>query len=192
MSRKASILTTMLLAVAVLILALPKSSHAAPPNTGSRTVPQFSGFYIPPYYGTLPDWRRSQNWGYGYYPDYYFYPQSSMNKYSYPQLPSGSYHAQTIPDSSPSTPGDVSGHITVTVPADAKVWFGDSLMASSGPIRDFDSPPLATGKRYTYTIHATWKDDGQEVTQTQKIEFTPGQHVDVRFPVKSKSEPERK
>jgi uncharacterized protein (TIGR03000 family) len=187
MSRKPSFLITAFLATSLLALVLPRHSDAAPPNTGPRPGPQFSGFYIPPYYGTIPDWRRPENWGYGYYPDYYYYPQSSMKKNANPQLPSGNYGSQKVPESSTQTPGDLSGHITVMVPADAKIWFGDSMMASTGSVRDFDTPPLASGKKYTYTIHATWKEDGHEVTETQQVEFTPGQHIDVRFPTKSKN-----
>jgi uncharacterized protein (TIGR03000 family) len=86
----------------------------------------------------------------------------------------------------PATPRtDTSARVTVTVPAGARVWFDGSATTSTGSVREFESPPLKPGKRYTYAIKASWKDNGREVTQTQQVEVTAGAHADVSFPVPS-------
>jgi uncharacterized protein (TIGR03000 family) len=135
-----------------------------------------------PYYG-----------GYGYY-DYYPY---SYNTYPYvesdedvtPSDPHG-YPTVTLPASSDqagssaatgSDQPDANAHVTVNVPADAQVWFDDTPTTSTGPTRHFDSPPLTAGGRYSYEIRASWKENGREVTRTQKVEVTPGAHASVSF-----------
>jgi uncharacterized protein (TIGR03000 family) len=68
------------------------------------------------------------------------------------------------------------------VPPDAEVWFDDTRMTPTGAVRQFDSPLLKPGTRYSYTIRARWHKNGHPVTQTQRVEFTAGSHVNVSFP----------
>jgi uncharacterized protein (TIGR03000 family) len=106
------------------------------------------------------------------------------------------YTAVTPPDAgypaySPLATGtdqpDTIAHVSVKVPADAQVWFDDTQTTSTGPVRQFDSPPLSPGSQYSYEIRARWNDNGHEVTQTQHIGVTAGAHVNVSFPVASKT-----
>jgi uncharacterized protein (TIGR03000 family) len=77
---------------------------------------------------------------------------------------------------------DTTAHVTAHVPAGAQLWFEGTLTTSTGPVREFASPPLTAGGRYTYDVRARWNENGQEATQTQQVEVTPGAHVDVNFP----------
>src|SRR5262249_39774428 len=72
--------------------------------------------------------------------------------------------------------------LTVSVPPDAEVWFDGVETSTTGPIREYQSPPLTPGTRYTCDIRAGWNEDGHEKIQTQKVEVTAGEHVSVRFP----------
>jgi uncharacterized protein (TIGR03000 family) len=55
-------------------------------------------------------------------------------------------------------------------------------MTSTGSAREYQSPPLTPGSRYSYEIRAHWNENGQPVSQTQKVEVTAGGHIDVTFP----------
>jgi len=85
------------------------------------------------------------------------------------------------------TPVDTTAHVAVTVPADAVIWFDRTRMTSTGSAREYQSPPLTPGNRYTYEIRARWNENGQRVTQMQKVEVTAGGHVTVTFPDRSKA-----
>ena len=79
---------------------------------------------------------------------------------------------------------DAPAHLTVKVPADARLWFEDTPTTSTGPVRAFHSPPLLPGGRYTYNVRATWNENGHEATQTQHVGVAAGARVEVDFPVK--------
>src|SRR5262249_26879033 len=93
----------------------------------------------------------------------------------------GSYQAFDSPPALGDT-SDNTAHILVKVPANARVWFEGVLTTSSGPVREYQSPPLTSGNRYTYDVRARWNDNGREFTQTQHVAVTPGAHVRVEFP----------
>ena len=79
-------------------------------------------------------------------------------------------------------PSDTSAHIAVSVPADAQIWFDDTATTSTGTLRQFNSPALTSGN-FSYEIKARWSENGNAVTQTQKVEVTPGAHASVSFPI---------
>jgi uncharacterized protein (TIGR03000 family) len=142
--------------------------------------------------------------GYGYYPYYGLYGSDYPYDYdtaipTYDSGYPGSYGA-VAPDSAygsapaasdyqafyplataPAEPDSVA-HVTVKVPADAQLWFDDTLTTTTGTVRQFDTPPLAAGK-YTYDVRARWVENGHAVTQTQHVGVTPGARVEVDFPV---------
>jgi uncharacterized protein (TIGR03000 family) len=80
-------------------------------------------------------------------------------------------------------PPDTNAHITVTVPVNGKVWFDGSETTSTGTIREFRSPPLTSGRQYSYGVQARWNENGRDVTQTQQVNVTAGAHVSVNFPI---------
>jgi uncharacterized protein (TIGR03000 family) len=84
-----------------------------------------------------------------------------------------------------ATPVDTTAHVTVRVPADAVIWFDETRMTSTGSAREYQSPPLTPGNRYTYEIRARWNENGQPVSQTQQVVVTAGGHFNVTFPDES-------
>jgi uncharacterized protein (TIGR03000 family) len=162
----------------------------------------FGGYYYP-YYG-----------GYSYYPYFgnnEYYNPSYLGSYdpyanAGPAVPYFSgYDTDVLPPApnlSPSpaasaglalpaataiAPSDDRARLTVTVPAAAQLWINFTPTTSTGPVREFQSPPLTPGVEYSYTVHARWYDQGREVDQTQRVEFTAGSSASVRFPVPAES-----
>jgi uncharacterized protein (TIGR03000 family) len=76
-----------------------------------------------------------------------------------------------------------STHFTIMAPADAQIWFNGTPTKSTGPVREFQTPPLTPGVQYNYDLRARWHENGRVVTQVRHVEFVPGQHVDVEFQV---------
>jgi uncharacterized protein (TIGR03000 family) len=106
------------------------------------------GFYPGYYYDYYPS--------YGFYPSYSYYP----NDLGYGSAPDQgydpSYGAVTSPTVSPDTASvqpESTAQITVSVPANAELWFDSSMTTSRGPVREFQSPPLTPGQ-YTYDLRA--------------------------------------
>jgi uncharacterized protein (TIGR03000 family) len=175
---------------------------------GYRPFYGYRGYYRPAYgfypsygYGFYPYY-----YGYGYYPDYAWDPYlqaaatwpSVLSDGSaevtpvYPEVEtSGSTLTTGYQSSSPAATGtgqpDGVARVTVIVPPDAEVSFDDVTTLSKGAIRQYDSPPLTPGTRYTYDIEARWNENGREVTQTQRVEVTAGANVTVRFPAPPKA-----
>ncbi len=83
---------------------------------------------------------------------------------------------------------DTRAHVTVHVPAEARVWFDGTATTSTGPIRKFQSLPLTQGDRYSYEIKASWKENGREVTETREVVVISGAHVEVKFAVLPRTE----
>jgi len=149
----------------------------------------------PTYLGTPGSTAYS---GYGYSPGYTtLYPQSLP--YGTPQAGSSAATARyagnsTAPSAlagsqsagrteTAAVPAEGRVHVTVRVPAGARVWFQDTPTTSAGPVREFESPPVESGSRYRYRVRAAWTENGREVTQAQEVRVTAGAHVNVTFPV---------
>jgi len=111
------------------------------------------------------------------YPSYnYIYPSST-----YVLPPAGSYPNTTVPPAA-AAPSEAPAIITVQVPANADVWFGDTKMSSSGTVRSYQSPPLAPNMTYSYTITAQWPENGQDVRRSKTIQVSAGSQSNVQFP----------
>ena len=136
------------------------------------------------------DGRYHGGYGYPYYP--YLYNTYPSYDYGAPPLYYGdSTYATPSSDTYQSfyppptvIPLDTSGHVTVTVPEGADIWFDGTATTSTGTVRQFNSPPLDPGN-HSYEIRARWSENGREVTQTKRVEVAPGAHVSVNFPVPS-------
>src|SRR5262245_3734692 len=72
-------------------------------------------------------------------------------------------------------------NLLVRVPADAKLYFNDSLTSQTGETRTFVTPPLQAGTTYNYTLKAAIVRDGQTLSQTKEVTFKGGQDVEVDF-----------
>ncbi|HEX3314766.1 MAG TPA: TIGR03000 domain-containing protein [Gemmataceae bacterium] len=73
--------------------------------------------------------------------------------------------------------------INMHVPADAKVFFGNTegSSAQTGPERHFVSPPLDPGSNYQYQLRAQWMQNGQMVDRTRTVDVHANQTVNVDF-----------
>src|SRR5262249_33443113 len=70
----------------------------------------------------------------------------------------------------------------VNVPdSNANIWIENVQMSLMGFDRTFVSPPMQSGKTYTYTIRASWMENGREVSQEKKLDVQPGQEYTVTF-----------
>jgi uncharacterized protein (TIGR03000 family) len=77
--------------------------------------------------------------------------------------------------------------IKVYLPADAVLHVDGAQTQATGEIRNFISPPLTRGKKYVYTLRATWKEGGKEVSSERTAHLEAGLDVivDFREPVQS-------
>jgi uncharacterized protein (TIGR03000 family) len=76
---------------------------------------------------------------------------------------------------------DTAARIQVRVPPDAEIWFQGQKMKQKGAFREFMSPPLASGKKYSYDIEIRWQNQGQEVVRKQTIQVHPGEWQSLNF-----------
>jgi uncharacterized protein (TIGR03000 family) len=85
-----------------------------------------------------------------------------------------------------SANGSNAATVRVSVPnTNARVTFDDVPTRQAGADRVFVSPKLELGKFYTYTVRATWQENGQEMTRTKEVQVQAGRTtaVDFRGPV---------
>jgi uncharacterized protein (TIGR03000 family) len=173
----------------------------APGSLGYFSVPAFN--YVPAFYG-----NRYYGFGnnlvapnynpYVYWADYpaleveYGYP---FNNTGYPPFSTGyspalgptgwglSPMSETMEVVPP--PRSEFADITVQVPPDAEVWIEGVRTKQMGPVRDFVSPPLDPGVNYDYEIRATWKNNGEVVSDTQHVNVRAGDRTKITFRVGS-------
>src|SRR5262249_4147045 len=122
----------------------------------------------------------------GYADDYADVGPSYLGDTTSATPPAATYQSYYPPATGMEQTGSMA-RVTVNVPADAKGWFEDKLMTSTGAVRQYDSPPLTPAAPYHYAIKASWNENGHQVTQTQQVEVTAGAHVNVRFPAPPKT-----
>jgi uncharacterized protein (TIGR03000 family) len=148
----------------------------------------YYGFYgaYPYSYDTYPYASSGIDYGSGYTGLYSGDPLSDPSLYAFTNPPATGYQAYYPPATAATTP-DLPAHLNVTVPADAQVWFNDKLMKTTGPTREFASPPLTPGIPYTYKVRARWTENGHEMTQRQQVQVAAGAHVNVTFPLPAKA-----
>ncbi|VTS08272.1 TIGR03000 domain-containing protein [Tuwongella immobilis] len=80
--------------------------------------------------------------------------------------------------------------LRVKLPADAKLEFDGVVTKTTGEIRRFQSPPLATGKKYLYDLKWTYTEKGQAITKTRTVTIVPGSEVEIDLLVEeAKPEP---
>src|SRR5262249_57890745 len=83
-------------------------------------------------------------------------------------------------ESSPAV--DNTAHIPIRPPANSSVSIGGWQAPMTGGMREFQSPPLTPGKKYTYKIQAQWEQNGRPMSQTKEVEISAGANVEVAFP----------
>ncbi|HXG11518.1 MAG TPA: TIGR03000 domain-containing protein [Gemmataceae bacterium] len=144
------------------------------------------GWYSRPYYS-----RWYYSYGYPYYYSSGFSPSYSSGFYgsTYYTYPStASYAGLERPSGTTQSfyagpgPGNDQVLVRVTVPeANARVWIDDHPTQQGGFERVFISPPLPSGRSYSYQIRAAWTQNGQEIIREKQVTFQPGETVTVNF-----------
>ncbi|HVS39902.1 MAG TPA: TIGR03000 domain-containing protein [Gemmataceae bacterium] len=99
--------------------------------------------------------------------------------------------ALALPTGAARAEDQATASITVVVPADADVFFDGQPTIQKGPERLFLSPPLPVGKKLHYDVLARWKEGGQTVEKTKRIEVSGGATVRVDF-LTAETKPEPK
>jgi uncharacterized protein (TIGR03000 family) len=155
-------------------------------------------YYSPYYYASYSPYYYSP-----YYASYYYTPAYNSLAYtpyvgSYTTSPyneQSTYYTDnsgyTRPANQPFTTtsfsrtadaSDRTAHLRVIVPdPNADVVVDGARTSSTGTVRQFRSPALDDGT-YTYEVRATWLQDGQTRTKTEKIKVSPGSWSVINFP----------
>jgi uncharacterized protein (TIGR03000 family) len=61
------------------------------------------------------------------------------------------------------------------VPEHARVWFDGEPTQQTGVLREYQTPPLRPGKKYTYQVRLVWFEDGHWVKETKEVPVRAGQ-----------------
>jgi uncharacterized protein (TIGR03000 family) len=163
---------------------------AAAPDAAAQVSPPYAvlhhyGYYNPHAY--QPRYLYYPFVGGGAYPWYDYQPYYGWS--IVPGRPPARMPARLPPlvvnpetDPGPAAAADAPAHLTLRVPADARVWFNGAPTKTTGAVREYDSPPLAPGERYTYRLRVRWNDRGREVEQSREVSVTAGARVTLEFP----------
>jgi uncharacterized protein (TIGR03000 family) len=138
--------------------------------------------------GTNMGWGQNQGWSNQYYPNQNYSAPGYVNSGMAYDGTSGSYASEqgTNPRSSfySGQHNQNTALVHVMVPApDARVSFDNHVIQQQQGMqqRTYISPPLESGSKYTYTIRATWNENGKQVTHERKVHVQPGHEVTVNF-----------
>jgi uncharacterized protein (TIGR03000 family) len=71
--------------------------------------------------------------------------------------------------------------LTVSVPADAKVFINGYETKTTGEARQYVSRGLVAGQTYNYEVRAEITLDGKAVTETKTVQLTAGGATELAF-----------
>jgi uncharacterized protein (TIGR03000 family) len=77
------------------------------------------------------------------------------------------------------TPNYQAAYLRVRLPAGAELLVDGTRTKQTGTERLFESPPLPPGKRFIYSLKATWKEDGKEVVRERVVRVEAGRETPV-------------
>jgi len=150
------------------------------PNNFQQTNPYSPGYQYyqtplisnPPrgYVPIVPDVQRNS-----------FYPTRSQFLYGLTDPgPTPMRVPVNIPEVQPARLPDAPASFRVSLPVeDAKLWVDGQLTKQSGTVRLFETPDLTSGKTYTYTLKATWKEGDREFSVEKTIDVQPRKESSV-------------
>ena len=125
-------------------------------------VIRYEGRYYPYNYRRL-DYNDGPVAGYAVYPSNY----------------SGQYVSGAATNAMPTSSDAI---VTMQLPsADAELWFDGTASPQRGALREFRTPAIEPGKKYSYELKARWTENGQVVERNRKVTFEAGQSVLVDF-----------
>jgi len=162
--------------------AVGRGYYAPGPYYGSTWSPNYYSYtsYYPSNFAYYPTYSYS-SWS---TPDYYGYRSYSMAPTYAVDNPSLRTYQSFYPSFAPMPveSGNHTALIEVRVPAGAEVLFDGSTTKQTGTFRSFVSPPLESGRDYSYEVQAKWTDEnGKAVDQKRTIRVNPGQRTTVDF-----------
>ena len=135
------------------------------------------GYYPYAYsYGYYPAWYNRFGYRSTYYGSPSFYTRQMPGYYAY----QSAYPSPEVVNRMPDPGLSVLAAVRVPTP-DTQLWIEGKEMTSGGILRTFISPPLESGKDYTYTIRASWTENGKAVDRTQVVDVKAGKRVAVDF-----------
>lgn len=79
-------------------------------------------------------------------------------------------------------PPATSAMINVVVPNSADLFFQGMKVPMSGTLRRFSSPELNPLLAYTYDVRAIWRENGEWVSQSQRLLVRSGDNLTITFP----------
>src|SRR5438132_6882209 len=82
---------------------------------------------------------------------------------------------------SQESPNSQPAYLRVRLPAGAELLVDGTRTKQTGPERLFESPPLPPGKRFIYSLKATWKEGGKEIVREQVVRVEAGKETPVDF-----------
>lgn len=157
--------------------------------------PYYGGYghgygYYRPYYGYgayLPF-----GFGLGYYSNYYSPLDygAAYDASSYP--PTAAYGSASVPltgdtqlagpSSDDRPPADDLAHLRLTVPENATVLIDGTATTQTGSVREFVTPALAPGSRYSYKVAVRYTDaQGKAVEDVRDIRFRANDWFSIDF-----------
>jgi uncharacterized protein (TIGR03000 family) len=112
-------------------------------------------------------------WGFRHAWDYYPYGRFDYGLNYYGTAPTTRSFSAYYPAEvwiTASARADGAAYLAVHVPPGATLWVDGRRTAQTGAQRQFVSPPLESGRDYTYEIRARWTEDGRTVDQVHKVQ----------------------
>jgi uncharacterized protein (TIGR03000 family) len=68
-------------------------------------------------------------------------------------------------------------YLRVRVPAGAELLVDGTRTKQAGPERLFESPPLPVGRKFVYSLKATWKESGKDVVREMDVRVEAGRET---------------
>jgi len=109
----------------------------------------------------------------------YFRPRIVSPTYEEDRYYGRAYYSPPVVSQSFISGTDQRVQIHLQVPVNARVWFDNEKTVQNGSSRDFITPPLSTGKEFSYAIRAEWTDNGHKVESTRRIRIHAGDRVSL-------------
>jgi uncharacterized protein (TIGR03000 family) len=81
------------------------------------------------------------------------------------------------PQPARAAPGDAPVVITMTVPANAEVWFDGTKTVQTGENRRFFSPPITAGRKYSYEVRVV----AGKMDLTRPLTVRAGDRINLDF-----------
>jgi uncharacterized protein (TIGR03000 family) len=86
---------------------------------------------------------------------------------------------EEMPAPKPAAQSGSAAEIDLTVPADANVWFQGIKIKQTGLVRMLVTPPLKSGRAYSYEIRAAYMENGREVTTVRNLTVRAGDRLEA-------------